>query len=353
MKESEALAAGLGDLAAGSHWPRLCGLPLASAVLRASPEDFEVEEISRITPEGEGAHWWLWVEKRGANTGWAADRLARAAGCRAADVGYAGMKDRHAVTRQWFSLPASGRETLEWSGWDIEGVRVLEAVRHPRKLQRGALAGNRFRLVLRSLEGDADEVEARLRRIAERGLPNYFGGQRFGRGGSNVRTGVQMLLDGRRLDRRMRGLCLSAVRSVLFNRVLAGRVEADNWDRLLPGDIAMLDGTHSVFACPEVGADLEARCAGFDLHPTGPLPGDGGMQPDGEAAALERAALDSCGALVESLARARVNAARRSLRVRPAGLEWSRDDGCLELGFELPAGAYATALVRELVSFDG
>lgn len=318
--------------------------------MRLVPEDFEVEEIGRIEPADSGNHLWLWVEKRGANTAWVADQLARVAGCSSRDVGYAGMKDRHALARQWFSIPAQGVECADCSAWRIEGVAVLAARRHTRKLQRGALAGNRFRIVLRALEGDAEALDARLRHIAQQGVPNYFGDQRFGHGGGNVRDGVEWLRNGGRLRRSLRGIYLSAVRSALFNEVLAARVAAGTWNRLLQGEIAMLDGTHSLFACPVVDEQLEHRCRAFDLHPTGPLPGRGGLQPAGEAAEVERRVVGPHVGLATALSAAGLEGDRRSLRLRPANLTWRIDAGSLTLGFELPAGAYATALIRELVT---
>jgi tRNA pseudouridine13 synthase len=341
---------GLNATLAVPDWPRLLGMPSARAVLRARPEDFEVEEVARIHPQGEGAHLWLWVEKRGENTDWVAGRLAQAAGCATRDVGYAGMKDRHAVTRQWFSVPAQGAAELPWADWRIDGVRLLDARRHPRKLQRGALAGNRFRIVLREWRGEPVDLAARLERIVTSGLPNYFGPQRFGHDGLNVRRGVQWLRDGGRLSRAKRSIYLSAVRSFLFNQVLARRVVADCWNRLLPGEVAMLDGTRSVFTCDAIDPDLQWRCREFDLHPSGPLPGRGGLQPGQEAGALEQSALAPYAELKSALARAGLEADRRSLRVKAAGLAWNLEADRLELAFELPAGAYATALVRELVS---
>lgn len=339
----------------------MLGEPAATATLRASPEDFEVEELPRIDPAGEGGHLWLWVEKRGANTPWVADQLARAAGCHGRDAGFAGMKDRHALTRQWYSVPLQGTDTPEWSAWRIEGVRVLDARRHTRKLQRGALEGNRFRLVLRNVEGDGSELEQRLQRIAAAGLPNYFGEQRFGHDGGNVERGTRWLLEGGRVDRRKKGIYLSAVRSALFNEVLGRRVAASDWNELLPGEVAMLDGTRSVFAVESVDEELAQRCHAFDVHPTGPLPGRGGVEPGGAAAEVEREALAPFSDTVAGLSAAGLDAERRSLRLKPAGFEW-RWLGCdidsspkngsecsLELRFELPAGAYATAVLRELV----
>jgi tRNA pseudouridine13 synthase len=335
------------------NWTRFLGLPRVTAVLRAQPEDFRVRELPLITPAGEGSHLWLQVEKRGANTQWVADKLARAAGVPRRDVGYAGLKDRRGVTRQWFSVALQEAGNSDWVNWSIDEVHILEGVLHPRKLKRGALKGNRFRIVLRNLAGDLDDLELRLQKVAEKGVPNYFGAQRFGHGGLNVQRAVQWLERGGRLDRNKRSIYLSAVRSYLFNQVLDQRVRQGNWNRLVDGDVALLDGSRSIFTCSLPDPETERRCAEFDIHPTGPLPGRGGrVTVSGPAAVLEQEVLDARSNWLDALAAKGLEAARRSLRVRPAGFEWRRDGGDVSLEFDLPAGAYATSLVRELVSLD-
>lgn len=330
-------------------WPRVCGMPEARAVQRAMPDDFQVEELPSVEPDGEGGHLWLWIRKVGANTDWVAGQLAVAAGCHVRDVGFAGMKDRNAVTAQWFSIPVPAGETLPWEQWDIADVTIEQARLHGRKLKRGALIGNRFRIVLRELAGDRQAFEQRLEQLKASGLANYFGPQRFGFGGQNVQRGARWLHFGGRLPRSKRSIYLSAVRSYLFNQVLAERVREGSWNRLLPGDIAMLDGTHSIFGCSLPDDDLVQRALAFDLHPTGPLPGEGGMQPEGEAAALEQRVLAPYAELVEGLCRARLDADRRSLRLRIKDLRWAFVDDQVRLHFELPPGAYATTVLDELV----
>ena len=260
-------------------WPRSLGPPGARARLRAEPEDFEVHELPLVTPAGAGSHLWLEVRKRDANTSWVAARLAELAGAPAREVGYAGMKDRRAVTTQWFSVGLQEAARDDWGNWDIPGVSILQGVRHGRKLRRGALRGNRFRLRLRRLQGARDDLGERLNAAAGAGLPNYFGPQRFGRDGANAERGARWLTQGGRISRGQRGIYLSAVRAYLFNRVLAERVRQGTWDRLINGDLAVLDGSRSTFSCSLPDAELERRCAEFDIHPTGPLPGRGGQGP--------------------------------------------------------------------------
>lgn len=331
-------------------WAYFLGHPAASGVIRSSPEDFRVEELPLVEPEGEGNHLWLEIEKRGANTNWVAGQLARAAGAKAREVGFAGMKDRHGVTSQWFSIGLQEADNADWQSWNIEDVTVLQAHRHGRKLKRGTLAGNRFRIIVRAIEGDHGDLQERVTQVSEQGVPNYFGPQRFGLGGRNVQRARDWLEKGGRIRRNQRSIYLSAARSYLFNQVLSARVEAGNWNRLLDGDIANLDGRRPVFACELPDEELVRRCDALGIHPTGPLPGRGDDGVKREAAALESSILASESSLVEALAAAGVEAARRTLRLRPRELACEIEDDALVLSFELPPGAYATSLLRELVN---
>jgi tRNA pseudouridine13 synthase len=337
-------------------WQWYLGEPESSGQLRTTPEDFQVWELPLIEPQGTGAHLWLEIRKRGANTQWVAGQLAAAAGVPLRDIGFAGMKDRHAVTTQWFSVGLQEAARVDWTAWDIPDVAFLQARLHSRKLQRGALKGNRFLIVLRKLRGDPVDLEERLNTLAESGAPNYFGPQRFGRDGANVERAVRWLEAGGRIKRSQRSLYLSVARSYLFNLLLSERVRLGNWNRLVDGDLAMLAGSRSTFACSLPDTELERRCAEFDIHPTGPLPGRDSRRGNGgaarEAAVVEEAALGPHAALVESLQRAGVDADRRSLRVLPANLVWQLDHASLTLEFELPPGSYATSVLRELVLTD-
>jgi tRNA pseudouridine13 synthase len=331
------------------EWPYYLGKPSAQGAIRSEAGDFVVEEIARIRPQGEGGHLWLWVEKRNANTDWVARQLAKAAGCAHRDVGYAGLKDRHAITRQWFSLPGGGSTLESLCQAEIEGVAVLGHDFHTRKLKRGTLEGNRFEIIIRGFEGDRGDIDRRLEKIRAQGVPNYFGPQRFGRNGQNVNRAVRLLGANARLPRNQRSIYLSAIRSFLFNAVLAERVRAGTWDGILDGELVMLDGSHSIFACEQVTPEIEDRAARLDIHPTGPLPGDNGSQPQGAAAVAEQAVLNKWQALTGVLQRQRVEASRRALRLHAAGLQWGFTGDNLKLSFRLPAGAYATTVLREIL----
>lgn len=326
------------------------GAPVLTARLRSTADDFFVEEIAGFTASGAGEHLLLTVEKRGMNTVFAAKQIAQWAGVDASAIGYAGLKDRHAVTRQRFSVWLPKKVAPDVAALATEDLKVLDHAWHARKLPRGALAGNRFVLTLRELVGERAAIEARLQAIAARGVPNYFGEQRFGRKGDNVQQAVAMFA-GRRVKREERSLLLSAARSELFNRVLSARVEAATWDTALEGEVWMLDGSHSVFGPEAFTPELQARLHAFDIHPTGPLWGAGELRSSGEAQVVELAALqgDTATRLRAGLERAGLKQERRALRLRPDALAWTwLDQSSLQLTFALPAGCYATTVLQAL-----
>lgn len=330
--------------------PAAHGAPVLSAHIRTTAEDFFVEELPGFEPSGAGEHLLLTIEKRGMNTAFAAKRIAAWAGVGDMAIGYAGLKDRHAVTRQRISVHLPKKIAPDLASLQSDDLQVLDHQWHSRKLPRGALAGNRFVLVLRAVEGDRDAIEARLQAIAALGVPNYFGEQRFGRDGDNVAQALAMFR-GRRVAREKRGLLLSAARSELFNRVLAARVLDRTWNRPLPGEVWMLDGRRSVFGPEPLTDDLLRRLDAFDIHPTGPLWGRGELRTQDAAAVREQSALaeGDAPALKRGLEKAGLEQERRALRLRPAGLAWRwREEGVLELTFALPAGAYATSVLAEL-----
>ena len=314
--------------------PPAYGRPVIAAQFKLSPEDFEVEEIPFIEPDGEGEHLWFWLQKTGANTQWVAARLAELSGVSPRDVSWAGLKDRQAVTRQYFSIQLPGKADPQWQDWEIEGVKILSARRHSRKLKIGALIGNKFKVWLRdciALEASVPLVSARqltddrLGLIQQQGIPNYFGPQRFGRGGSNLaRAGAW--LGGRRLGKRarnMRSLLISTVRSSIFNQLLAERVKAGNWNQLLLGEWLQLDGSRSGFLYTEADAEILQRLEAFDLHPSGPLAGEISKQADKqpilEALEFEQSILQHWQEWVGGLENNRVSADRRALRLRRCG----------------------------------
>ena len=256
--------------------PRGHGRPPARATLSADPEDFRVTEIEKFHPSGAGTHAWLRIRKRDVNTEEVAIALARVAGAPRSAVGFAGMKDRLSVAVQWFSVDLAGRAEPRWAALESEAIEVLEVASHQRKLRRGALLGNRFEIVLRDVTTAGALLDERLDAVRIRGAPNYFGPQRFGRDGANLRLARSLLVERRPIrDRHRRSLALSAARAHVFNRVLAARVESGHWAAPVPGDVMMLDGRGSVFALDRVDEETAERAARGEIHPTGPLWGGG------------------------------------------------------------------------------
>lgn len=331
-------------------WATAHGEPLVNAVIRSTPSDFQVIEVSDIELSDDGEHNFLWVEKIGNNTQWVADRLARHAQVPSRDVGFAGMKDRNAVTRQWFSVRAPGE--TDWATMKDNGITVLGHRKHRRKLRRGAHRGNAFRIALRAtgLERCRESVEQRLADIAERGVPNYFGEQRFGRDGQNIELSRQIFA-GRRVSRAKRSIALSAARSLIFNSILDRRVQSGSWDCLLPGELANLDGSASVFAVAEVSDELADRCATQDIHPSASLWGVKSPRCSDAAAEIELQAAQAWPDMVAGIVAAGMDAASRALRLRVHDLRWELSDDVLWLEFELARGGYATAVLRELARF--
>lgn len=331
------------------------GRPTVAACIRTTPEDFRVNEIPLLEPDGAGEHAWLLVRKRLENTAQVAEQLARFSGAALRDVSFAGMKDRQAVTEQWFSVWLPGRDDPNWAALNSESVTVLKHARHSRKLRRGALKGNAFRLVLRRLEGEPSVLEQRLEGVAREGVPNYFGEQRFGREGANLQAALQLFRNPkRRMTRTKRGLALSAARSFLFNQVLSRRVAAGSWNQVIAGDALQLQGSHSFFIAQTPEPELRVRLRQQDVHPTGPLYGRGESGVQADCLQLETEILGGYPDWLQGLEALGLKQARRALRVPVEGLEWrwtGTDE--LELVFSLPAGAYATSVLRELVEIKG
>jgi len=327
------------------------GVPPVSGVLRLQPEDFFVDEVLGFDPDGEGEHVLLQIEKRNTNTQWLAVQLAQYAGIPKRDVSYAGLKDRHAVTRQWFSLGLAGTTEPDWSNLNIDNVRVLHHARHRRKLRRGTLQGNHFQLFIRELQGDLAALETRLLRIAQQGVPNYFGEQRFGHNGANLQQAMAMFQGKRIKDRHKRSLYLSAARSFLFNELLSQRVAAGDWNQAIGGDVMLLAGTNSYFVPEANDANIQQRLASFDIHPSGCLWGKGETPAQAEAAELERTLAEAHPVLCRGLEQAGLKQERRALRLPVAELQWEVDapKQLLELRFYLPAGTYATTVLREVL----
>lgn len=322
-----------------------------SAVIRSQREFFQVDEQLPFEPDGVGGHVWLKIQKRGINTDWLALELAKFAGVHQVAVGFAGLKDRHAVTKQWFSINLEGVAEPDWSAFETDDIQIIERTRHGKKLKRGVLAGNTFKLRLTDLHGEKAIWESSLKLIQQQGVPNYFAEQRFGHQAGNLYRVEHWFSTGKSPRKRnQKSIYLSAARSWLFNLVLAERIKLANWDQALLGDVMLLAGTKaSSFAVNELDNTLQTRLATMDIHPTGPLWGRGNPLVQADSLVLEQGVLSDWAIWQQGLEKAGMSQERRALRLYPVDFNWQfKDDNQLELEFFLPAGSYATAVMREL-----
>ncbi|NOR51306.1 MAG: tRNA pseudouridine(13) synthase TruD [Gammaproteobacteria bacterium] len=334
------------------EWAYVYGGPLASAVMRTEPEDFIVKEDLGFEPTGEGEHAFLVIRKRNANSEWVARQIAKLVGVKKMDVGFAGMKDRRAVTTQAFTVKLTGSSEPDWDELNSdeggEQIDVVSSGRHQRKLKRGALAGNHFQIVLRQLDGGHAEIDKRLEVIRQRGFPNYFGEQRFGFDGNNLLSAAKMFRREIKVkDRSKRGIYLSAVRSYLFNRLLSLRVDADNWDQVIDGDWVWTAEDTRGFTFDSGNSQHQELFAKAKLIAAGPLWGDGKPLTQRDANRFEQEIAEPESFWIEGLKAARMDQGRRKLQVRVDDLQWYWDEDALTLEFSLPSGSYATSLLRE------
>jgi tRNA pseudouridine13 synthase len=348
--------------------PELLELP--EAVIRRSPEDFVVEELPAYAASGKGEHLFITFRKRGLTTPDAVRALARSLGVDPRFAGWAGMKDRHAVTTQTvsFSLPMARDAEAAAAKISIPGVEVLAAQRHDNKLKPGHLLGNRFTLILRGI--DADRVGAAIAILEEAGrigVPNAFGPQRFGRDGDNPARALAWLAGTERgpRDKRDQRMLFSALQSLLFNEVLEKRIAAGTWASALAGDVAKKHDSGGLFDVPLEGPELDdarARAEAGLISATGPMYGAKMRWPQGEPLAIERAVLDAS-AIDDALLEARKSlgeGTRRALRLEvkeltvteeivPAGGTKAAGPGGSGPGivvrFVLPKGGYATTVL--------
>lgn len=293
------------------------------ADFRSAPEDFFVDELLGFGLAGSGEHLCLHIEKRDQNTVWVAKQLAEWAGIQQMDIGYCGLKDRHAVTRQWFSLYFGKKAAPPLTSLHIDNCSIIASGQHDKKLRRGMHTGNRFIIRLRNVKGDRQLLAARWQQIAQQGVPNYFGEQRFGIDGSNLQRAVELAEAHARIWReRKNQFVVSAVRSYLFNRVLAERIQQQTWRDALEGEP--------------------------DDAPSAPLWGRGRLASQGTAQAFEMAALESFANWREKLEHVGLQQERRALCLQPVcnSEQWENNDWSLE--FSLPPGSYATSVLREL-----
>ncbi len=313
------------------------------ANIKQHAEDFIVKENLPFQPCGQGEHAFLCIEKKGENTEFVARQLAKLATVKQRDVGFAGLKDRHALTTQWFSVWLPGKRDPDWHFLESDQIKLLAVTRHDRKLRRGAIASNSFTIRLTDWNGDQSALEQRLHMIKEQGVPNYYGQQRFGRRGDNVNQALTLHKQGK-LHPHRSALYISAVRAFLFNTQLAQRVQAGSWNALLAGDICNLNHSKSVFIAEKIDETLWKRLRCGDIHPAGMMWGSR------DIAELEINLEERLQPLATLISAFKLERAYRAFRVIPEDLTWQfSTQHDLSLSFDLPSGSYATALIREII----
>lgn len=324
----------------------------AEGDIRASAADFKVIEHHEVDFTESGEHLWFKIEKTHSNTAWVATQLASACKVPARQVGFAGMKDRHAITQQWFSvqLPKISDIALIKDKLADE-ITILEHHWHQSKIKTGQLKFNEFILVIRNVTGDQTAIEENIALVKQRGVPNYFGPQRFGNDLNNIQQAKDWFADKIRVNnKKLRGILISTARSQIFNLILAHRIEHDLWQQVIPGDILQLDQSHSWFpASDATETELTERIAAFDIHLTAALWGEDEVQSSGQCAELETSIAATLPEYQSGFIKHRVKQDRRAMRVYPNELQHQWQDNALHLSFKLQPGAYATSVLREVI----
>lgn len=324
--------------------------PKQTALLKAECADFVVKEQLGYDMSGDGEFVAVKVRKTDCNTLFVGEQLAKFAGISARNMSYAGLKDRKAVTEQWFSLQMPGQPTPDFSQFSLEGVEILDVTRHQRKIRIGSLQGNHFEILLRNTE-ETDELKVRLDFLAKNGFPNYFTEQRFGRDGNNLTQALRWANGEIKVkDRNKRSFYLSAARSEMFNLIVSKRMELNLAQQILVGDVLQLNNSHSWFVVDESEdlAQLQQRLAQQDVLLTAPLIGE----EEKSAVDFEHEIFAQHQALFALMRQERMKAARRPILMHPQYFQWQFEPNGLRLQFALPAGSYATALIRELVNIE-
>ncbi|MFQ0994448.1 tRNA pseudouridine(13) synthase TruD [Gilliamella sp. BG2] len=329
----------------------LYGKPTTKGQYKQQYEDFNVTEDLGFELTGEGEHVLVFLQKRDCNTIFVAEQLAKYVGISTKLVSYAGLKDRQAVTEQWFSLHMPGQQTPDFSAFNLAGCKILKVTRHNKKLKIGALKGNYFKIILKSLNSQS-EIESKLALIKQHGVPNYFGEQRFGRDENNITQAIKWANGEISVkDRKKRSFYLSAARSAIFNNIVSQRITQSLHQTVLNGDILQLAHRGSWFiAQADELVQLQMRLEQGEINITAPMVGDSPLGTLFDALEFEQKCLESWSEFNDLFKKERVETARRSILLRAEQLNWQwLDEHSLELNFYLPSGCYATSVIRELI----
>lgn len=327
-----------------------------SGVIREQPQDFQVVEINHIDFSGEGEHLWLYIQKTGCNTDWVAKQLAQICQVPTLQVGYAGLKDRHAVTSQWFSVQLPKVSDPEQIQAQLsEEILIIKSVRHNKKLKTGGLKANQFKLLIRHIQGDKQQVENNIAAVIKHGVPNYFGEQRFGHHLNNVSKAADWFAGQfRPKNRNLKSLLISTARSWIFNHIISERIKTDCWLTPVQGDIFQLDGSHSWFLDDQEDQQvILQRLKEQDIHITAPLWGEDDLQSHADTALMEQRVADRFPEMLAGMPKHRLKHDRRATRMKINEMTYAWVGGDLELQFTLGPGGYATVVMREILKITG
>ncbi len=335
--------------------------PQGHAKFKCDASDFIVRETLSFEPDGEGTHAYLYIEKTNTNTEWLARQLARFVGVEAKEIGYAGLKDRNAVTSQWFSINLEIiDEQPNWDEFQLDGVKILIKTRHKKKLKRGAIRYNTFEIILRDIvDTSEDKLSRIINKIQLSGVPNYFAQQRFGYDYNNLTRAARWFNGTQKIKKRAdKSMVLSAARSMVFNKMLSQRIQTTGWEQLIDGEIMMLSGTHSIFSVSEITDEITKRFQKGDIHPTTALWGRGHLSSEKQLLLLEQNVADNLSNWCYGLEKQGLKQERRAARLFPENLSIKFEEGAskqllqkITLTFSLPTGTYATAVLREIIQF--
>ena len=326
----------------------------ASGTIRSIPDDFKVTEINDIELSGEGEHLWLYVQKIGSNTDWVADQLSNICQVPRRQVGYAGLKDRHAITQQWFSVQLPkviDKETINTSLPDQ--VSIIDAKFHSKKIKTGQLEANQFEIIVRDIDHNKDAIELNIHNVIANGVPNYFGPQRFGHDMGNIQKAQDWFSGIYKVKRKnLKSLLISTARSHIFNCIVAQRIKDDIWNTAINGDILQLNRSHSWFPEHDASSDeISKRLSEFDIHITAAMAGEDSLQSSGECGNLESSIINQFPIYQQGFEKFRLRQDRRAIRICPIGLNFEWVDDNLKLTFKLLPGAYATGILREIINY--
>jgi len=333
-----------------NRFPTVNPAPQIRGNLRTVASDFQVDEVLSFQPSGEGEHLFLQIKKIDTNTDWVARQLQKKSNLTSKDIGYAGKKDRHSISTQWFSLHLPGKEIAisQLAGDEYE---IIKSIRHNKKLRRGSLQENKFEIIIRNMTNKLNDDL--IRKIQELGVPNYFGKQRFGFNGNNLVKADELLNNRIKIkNRNKRGLIISSARSFLFNLQLALRVSDESWLSPVKGDCLMLDRSQSFFVVGEPSVDDVNRLKNADLHISGWLAGKQISGAKNDAEKKENFALAGYYEWLEGLKQLNLDSARRAFRCIPKNLKIEQKEDYAKLTFSLAKGCFATSLIRELVDVN-